>query len=588
MNLKKKITLAAVLVGMTALAGCGGSSTSATAPPTQTVAGVVADGYLTGAVVCLDTNNDKSCAGETYKATSQTGGAYSILNVTATDLAQYPIVVEVPVGASDSERGAVTSAYFMSAPAGKPEFVSPLTTLVQNQIETNGLSVTEAVATVKTQLGLAALSPLDNYHPGVSGASAESVMAAGVAKVIATTIADNKAAIETALFADRPVTVQQVVNLIVQQVMQNLATVVQQVNIATNNGATALAESRVAGVVSASGTTVDVGASLLQDLAAASITTVASDLITAATAGMYGVEQWQNGWDQVNNVALYSYYYGKVLFNSSNNTISFSDYLLGNGAWVADTNNDEIYLTSAGWKVETATGSGKIDPVSGVYSSPNGYDKSQVRAVKLDVAGQPIAPYLKGSFQAIPTTLTGNFPAGSSAYRLTFVPSEDTYNLDNGDSLCKTWNNSTNSCDAWYTTLTELLSASQYVGYNNGVSFRLGALNSATNTGLITIYIPNSMEKVVGKVVGATASTSYTSTYKLTTVYGVPMIIADLTSVDGRFMFAAVYNNQVRSGKFSPANVARMDNSLQFNKTATDAIMAAAGLPTSVGKVAAK
>jgi len=60
------------------------------------------------------------------------------------------------------------------------------------------------------------------------------------------------------------------------------------------------------------------------------------------------------------------------------------------------------------------------------------------------------------------------------------------------------------------------------------------------------------------------------------------MIIADLTSVDGRFMFAVVYNNQVRAGKFEPANVARIDNAFQFNKTAADAVMSAVGLPKSL------
>lgn len=269
------------VISLPLLAACGGGGGGGSSAPTtqtqtqtqtQTVNGVVADGYLKGATVCLDTSLNKKCDSGEPTATTGTGGAYSIANVSTADLAIYPIVVEVPAGAVDSERGAVATGYILTAPAGRPEFVSPLTTLVQNRIETDGLSMTEAVATVKTQLGLTTLSPLDDYKPGVAGAAAEAVLAAGVAKVIATTIADNKKAIETAVAgSSTPVTVQQVVNLIVQQVMQNLSTVVLQVRTETNNGANALAEDRVAGVISGSGVTVPTTdtAALQQQLAAA-------------------------------------------------------------------------------------------------------------------------------------------------------------------------------------------------------------------------------------------------------------------------------------------------------------------------------
>ena len=565
MDLKKKITLAAVLIGMTALAGCGGSSTTATAPPTQTVAGVVADGYLTGAIVCLDTDNDKSCDGEIYRTTSLAGGAYSIPNVTAAALAQYPIVVEVPVGATDSERGDVTSAYFMSAPAGKPEFVSPLTTLVQNQIETNGLSVDQAVASVKTQLGLTTLSPLDDYQPGVSGASSESVVAAGVAKVIATTIATNKAAIEGVVGSSTTVTVQQVVNLIVQQVMQNLGPIVSQVNESTDSGSIPMTETSVSTVTDATNPQLS-EETLIQDLAVASTSSnVSSDLIAAATAGMYTLEQWQDGWDQINNEQLYSYFYGKTLFSASTNIISFSDYMLGNGAWVADTQNSEVYLTSTGWKVETVTNSGNIDPATGIYSSPSGYDKQQARVVKIDVSGQAIVPYLKSSFQSAPS-ISGNFPAGSLAYRLTFIPVENIYVLYTGDdgNYCSNYDNTARVCTAGFASLDEMLSNyityNNYIGYGDG-SFKFLAENKiqiTPNDGVVT-----------------------TSTYKRVTVSGVDMIIADLTPCNGGFKIAAVYDGRVYGGEYKPANLAQTENSFDFNKTSMDAILAAVGLPTA-------
>lgn len=590
MNLKNRMISAVALIGLAALAGCGGGGTATqqAQTQTQTVSGVVADGYLKGATVCLDKNGNKKCDADEPTGTSGDGGKYDILNVSADDLAKYPIVVEVPVGAVDSERGTVAAGYVLSAPAGKPEFVSPLTTLVQNQIETNGLSVTEAVATVKTQLGLATLSPLDDYKPGITGASPEATMAAGVAKVIATTIADNKKAIEAAVAGSAtPISVQQVVNLVVQQVMQNLATVVQQVRTATEDGKISLSEDSVKTAITGSGMTISTSdaTELKQQLTAAATTNVSSDLISAATDGMYWVEQWQYGWDQAASKPLYSYGYGKVLFNSSTNTISFSEYDLVNSAWQADTNNGDIYLTSTGWKQETVTNSGKFDPASGVYSTPGGFEKEQVRAVKMDVSGQPIAPYLKGSFQSSPT-LSAIFPAGSLAYKLTFVPVEDIYRLSNNtDNICKTWNNSTNSCSAGYTSLDELLaSAADTTTGGNGIGFdggmvKFGILDAVTKKGQVRITLNSN---------GTTAAPSYVSTYERRTVNGVDLVIIDLTSLDGRFGLLAVYNGRVVGGQFQPANVARMDSSLNFNKAAADAIMKAASLPTSLGKVAAR
>lgn len=237
-----------------------------TAPTTKIVSGVVADGYLSGATVCLDINGNKQCDSNEPTGSSGTGGAYSIPNVTDADLAQYPIVVVVPIGAIDSERGNVTSEYILTAPTGKPEFISPLTTLVQSKIEYGGATLTDAVAAVKSQLGLLTLSPLDDYKPGVSGASPEAVVAAGVAKVIATTIANSTKNISAVVSSSSTTAIQQV---IMQQVSQNISTVVLQVKSSTNNGTTALPENGVAAVVSNSGVMVNTSnTSALQQLLA--------------------------------------------------------------------------------------------------------------------------------------------------------------------------------------------------------------------------------------------------------------------------------------------------------------------------------
>ena len=287
-----KIQRIPAFISLMLLAACGGGGggTGGVIPTTQTVSGVVADGYLQGATACLDVNLNKKCDSGEPTSITGTGGAYSIAGVSIADLAKYPIVVEVPVGAVDSERGTVSSRYVLTAPAGKPEFVSPLTTLVQNRIETGGLSLADAVAAVKTQLGLTTMSPLDDYKPGVSGAGTEAVLAAGVAKVVATALADSTKAIETAVgIDDTSVTTRQVLTLSVQQIIQNLSSVVLEVQTATGNGARVLAADGVAGVVAGSGVLVNTSDTtvLRQQLAAAgTINSAASIKLTIALQGV--------------------------------------------------------------------------------------------------------------------------------------------------------------------------------------------------------------------------------------------------------------------------------------------------------------
>lgn len=159
-------------IGLTAtsiavLVGCGGGGGSvATAPATVSLSGVVADGYLTGAKVCLDKNENMVCdAGEAF-ATTGTNGAYTITGVTAADVAAYPVIAEVPATATDPDSTAtdktVGKAFVLSAPKGNTT-VTPLSSLVhQEMVATPALSAASAAANVKTAMGITS-DPLKDY-----------------------------------------------------------------------------------------------------------------------------------------------------------------------------------------------------------------------------------------------------------------------------------------------------------------------------------------------------------------------------------------------------------------------------------------
>lgn len=560
---QKNVSAILALFLAAALTGCGGGSsptgTTGNGNNTTNVSGVVADGYLTGARVFLDKNgNKKYDAGEPTNITIA-GGNYTLKDVSAADIAAYPIVVEVTTSTVDEERGPITTPYILSAPAGNT-FISPLTTLVQNQMEASGISAAEAEQTVKIQLGLITMSPLADYKPGVSTASDEAKLAANVAKVIATTIANNKMAIEDAVKASGgTTTVQSVVSMIMQQIMQNLPALVQQVKSnATTSGT--LSEDNVTSISGTVAISTSDSAALQQQLAASGSTAALSDLPAALTAGMYWVEQWGDG---SAGAGTYSAGYEKFFFTASTGALTFNQYRYANNAWQARTNggSDNLFLTESGWQADPESGVGTFDPATGLYSSAKGFQKMVLRGVKKDVSGQRVSAYLMNSFALLSVVGTQTFPAGSEAYQLTMIPLVDIYKLKTDNRYP-------------FSTLNSMLAgaSSSNGSYINSDNFTLsfGVLKS-DNTGVLELK---------------SGSNTYSSIYKKVTVHNVEMVIADITSVTSnstdKFLIFTVYNGAVCGGYLSPKNVAGLDSSYNFNKTAISAIMSASGLPAVV------
>ncbi|MFA5172776.1 MAG: hypothetical protein WC426_14530 [Sulfuriferula sp.] len=168
-NLKRMAELGIVMTAVAALiAGCGGgSSTPAANNGSATVAlsGIVADGYLSGAKVCLDTNSNGVCDSGEPSSTTGTNGDYTISGITSGQQSLHPVVAEVPSTAVDKDTGvAVGQAFTLAAPAGA-SFVSPLSTLVNEKVLA-GATAASAVASVGQALGIPAASGVsvsDNY-----------------------------------------------------------------------------------------------------------------------------------------------------------------------------------------------------------------------------------------------------------------------------------------------------------------------------------------------------------------------------------------------------------------------------------------
>ena len=100
--------LAAAVTSALLLAACGGSDSNRagggtdngggtpggnTGGNTIQKSGKAADGYLNGATVCLDVNNDKKCGADEPTATTGAGGAFTI-NVPEGVNAVYELVID--------------------------------------------------------------------------------------------------------------------------------------------------------------------------------------------------------------------------------------------------------------------------------------------------------------------------------------------------------------------------------------------------------------------------------------------------------------------------------------------------------------
>jgi hypothetical protein len=189
----KKISLSLAVATALSLGGCG-SSSSGTTPAgdeddntnNSTVSGKVADGYLDKAKVCLDKNENGKCDTDEPNTLS-VNGQYD-LSITITDIGKYPILVEVTTSTIDLDDGNnIVNGYTLTTPKDSTEFISPITTLIQNEIlKCPVLTKEEATSKVSKKLDLTSTNTklLTDYV--ANNSDSESSKLHEVGKVIAT------------------------------------------------------------------------------------------------------------------------------------------------------------------------------------------------------------------------------------------------------------------------------------------------------------------------------------------------------------------------------------------------------------------
>ncbi|MCY9828552.1 hypothetical protein [Vibrio chagasii] len=244
MNGQRSLLAVAIALG---IAGCGSdssdSSTTDTGGSTATTASLTAkaaDGYLVGANACLDLNNNKECDKDEPNAVTGDNGEFTIDNLTQEQLEQGTLLIEVVAGQTidtDNPSVVLSKSYRLTAPP-QSEFISPLTTLIQNEIE-SGASLDEAKATIQEKLGTTLDLTQDYIEAKNNDKLADSQKAAfenlhRVAQVTASVMAENTDALsETA--AGAGISVEALTALINEEVTRVLDEVVKNIEAAGEN-----------------------------------------------------------------------------------------------------------------------------------------------------------------------------------------------------------------------------------------------------------------------------------------------------------------------------------------------------------------
>lgn len=149
--------IASTVIGL-GLVGCGGSSSGGSSDSNTTLSGIAIDGYLEKALVCLDRNANNDCDGDEPISITAEDGSFTLNGVSQEDKENYAVLVKAILGQTkDSDDNGLTikNEFFLKAPASKADVVSPLTTIVQNKLESDPLlTVDEAIYNVKKTLKL--------------------------------------------------------------------------------------------------------------------------------------------------------------------------------------------------------------------------------------------------------------------------------------------------------------------------------------------------------------------------------------------------------------------------------------------------
>ena len=529
---------------------------------------------------------------------------------------QYPVLVEVPATAVDEDTGAAVGKKFvLSAPAGNSDFISPLTTMVQNQIEANpDLTVDEAEDALITSMGKdpASVSLFIDYveakNDSTNAAADDYNTLHNIAQVTARTLANNIETIETAI-ADGSVnlTIDEAFDALIQIVVEE---VVAQLAVITADVETAEAASGD-GTIDADAVTTSTNVAVDTATVETEVAVVeATNSASSATFQHQLADGFNWIWGEIGS-DWQELEYGTVTVVDGVASETQNQYNFSTGAFEGSTSSSDIYLGANGW----ATGTDDLSDCSIVFNSDGSgtftclMETFTISSQEVDVTGLNVAAYLgsteNGGFTSLIDS-TAVFSSSAKAYIMSFTSDTASYSLygDSGSSVLNTGGAST--------TLGDLLSSAAWVNDDNSEPKAVwagfsqspeGCIEEAYSSNPATDTLCTRSQGMIIELVGSGTSgtanfylTDYVnrnttsnfhsvnkvaaSTWSIQTINGAEILSyetpASVTSTyaylfednsDGEQRIYSVYNNTVYEGDYTPAG-ASDSGEVAFNNTA--------------------
>lgn len=565
----------ALVLASLALVGCGGGSGSS---QVSLLSGNVIDGYIEGAEVCLDLNNNQTCDTGEPKAITGKDGGYKLetTGLLASQIKAAHLLTNVPTTAKDADDGGKTlaeagkSAFNLLAPASAyvksdgsavtGAVISPLTTLVSHEMITGNTPLTTAQSYVRTRLSLSDTTDLTQDFVAKKDATLiekAQVLTAAIGEVKAQALKDTSTAAsdKQALFAALQYLQTQVADLqIAVKIAKDANSIAKPVDWVKTAIATDAAKPAVADLVLEAKKTTDSSAS--------------SAIDNLLQAGFYGAQHILESCGTASSTLCIPSYL--KVSGSNGNFTSDQGYSLSGSAWVKSNQNDDFRLSEKGWVSARCTGGTYTEDGTGGAVINCGGWAARVSAREVDASGKT----LKALGLTVPSNYadTTPMPKGAKLYWFSFKNENDNYYIYTGNKV-QQWSNSANA-QVTFASLNDFIAANGAGTQGrswSGLRFTFDADGTSTG-GTVTLldYGNWSSKTAIGK-----------ANYEIRTVAGQQVLVilkpAPLNS-DGSSVMFAVKDGYVYSGDYRSAAMTNQREAY-FNKIMMNAILQAGNKP---------
>ncbi len=545
-----------------ALAGCGGGGGAGGSPATLT--GAVIDGYISGATVCLDLNNNQSCDAGEPNAKSGEKGSYSldVTGITIDALKNSHLLTVVPEEAKDSDDDGQTlkevekapfsllapvAAYVGADNSLSKAVISPLTTLVSHDMIVTNNTFKDAQVAVRSRLELGTNVDLTQdfvaADPNDSLRKQAQVIAAALGQA-QKTVAENGAKPREAFVA----------------AMAYAQTYAKRLNESLTSGSGSVAEKTKYQIANAYRPDVEnllsAGQAFINSASASSPASVTAVL----SEGVYLADLLKEDTPQYTKASL------------ANGKITVTGFELTDAGWKerSEDGDYEYVLTKDGWKEDNGCVNGPIKDTGPAKAELTCIDGSMATmSVKtLDITDKSLAAL----GQSAPDTFKDfRFPKDSKVHLTVFTNLTDEYQIWGGSPV-------TGPNNAELSDISSFISA--YATGNPGIRFYPDRDSSFSFTFDVSDTNAKSGAVSLWPLCTAAGNTPCNAslgkaTYEIKKVHNQDLLIVRIKPMEeapGNFLLFGVRDGKLYSGVYRPAFTGSVTDGF-LNKTAINAIL---------------